>query len=55
MEDDPELRQNVALHRDEDVMADLEAQVANMGLDDKPSKQAAGLTEGSVKVAGEFR
>jgi nonsense-mediated mRNA decay protein 3 len=34
LEDDPELRQNVALHRDEDVMAELEAKIANMGIND---------------------
>lgn len=38
LEDDPELRANVALHRDEDVMAELEAKIANMAINEEPSK-----------------
>jgi len=55
LEDDPELRQNVGLYPDEDVMAELEAKVAKMGINDEPSKQTTDLKKGSVKVAGEFR
>jgi len=38
LEDDPELRANVGLYRDDDVMAELEAKIAKMGINDEPSK-----------------
>lgn len=38
LEDDPEMRQNVNLYKDEDVIARLERQVAGMSLNDEQSK-----------------
>ena len=55
LEDDPELRANVGLYRDDDVMAELEAKIAKMGIDDEPSKQSTDLKKGVANVGGEFR
>lgn len=48
LEDDPELRANVNLYKDDDVIGELEAQIANMALDDKPSKLKADLESGTI-------
>jgi hypothetical protein len=55
LEDDPELRANVGLYRDDDVMAELEAKVAKMGISDEPSKLKSELKKGSANVGGEVR
>jgi nonsense-mediated mRNA decay protein 3 len=34
LEDDPELRANVNLYKDDDIMAELEAKMQKMGLDE---------------------
>ena len=55
LEDDPELRANVGLYRDDDVMAELEAKIAKMGINDEPSKLSGDLKKGVANVGGEFR
>ena len=35
LEDDPELRANVNLYKDDDIIGQLEAQISNMTLDEK--------------------
>jgi len=38
IEDDPEFRANMNLYKDDDVIGQLEAQISNMKLDDKPEE-----------------
>ena len=55
LEDDPELRQNVNLYRDDDIVAQLEAKISNMNLDDDASQLKKDLETGKTKVGGEER
>ena len=55
IEDDQELRANVNLYRDDDVIAALEAQMGQMTLDEKASNFDKDLKIGVTKVAGEER
>lgn len=48
LEDDPELRANVNLYRDDDVIAQLEKQIGSLKLEDEPVEQIDGRT---VKTA----
>ena len=59
IEEDPEIRQNVNLYRDEDVIEQLESQMAKMNLketedkeDPKKSPMMQALDKGSAKVDG---
>ena len=57
LEDDPELRANVNLYKDDDVIAQLEAQIGNLKLDDEPTgreiKKAVRKTEAGKQMAEE--
>lgn len=39
LEDDPELRANVNLYRDDDIMAELESKMNKMGLDEETTSK----------------
>ena len=58
LEDDPELRANVNLYKDDDVIKQLEAQIGNLKLDDEPAngreiKKAVRKTEKGKEMAEE--
>lgn len=56
LEDDPELRANVNLYKDDDIMAELEAKVAKMGIhDEETSNYKKELNKGEVNVGGQKR
>lgn len=54
LEDDPELRANVNLYKDDDIMAELEEKIAGMNLEDT-SKVKKDLDNGKSNVGGEER
>ena len=56
LEDDPELRANINLYKDDDIMAELESKMQSMGLDEvEPSQLSKDLNKGTAKVAGQER
>ena len=56
IEDEPELRANMNIYPDADIMAELEAKVAKMGInDEETSAYKKDLKKGEVKVAGQKR
>lgn len=55
IEDDKEFRGNMNLYKDEDVIAQLQAQIAGMTLEEKPSQLTNQLKSGSSQVEGEDR
>ena len=57
LEDDPELRANVNLYKDDDIIAQLEAKIGNMTLEDnaKESTLKQDLDKGVSNVGGDHR
>ena len=57
IEDDEEFRSKMNLYKDTDVIAQLESQIKNMSLDDKPSESEfkKKLGGGELKVDGQER
>ena len=50
MEDDPELRANVNLYKDDDIIAQLEDKISKMNLEEKDSKVKEAIGKGQIKV-----
>jgi len=53
LEDDPELRANVNLYKDDDIIGQLEAKIGKMTLEDSSLKQD--LAKGSSNIGGQER